>query len=219
MSEQPPEYVALTRVTTEDGVGYSEGIVVPADTITDTTEWEEAHRHAVDSWITVLRPPGSLATEADRIDEMLRELGWERTDSRRAQMLSVRRVETRFHTATVIQNGRSIILVMNDEGAIVDSIPDLGSAEKSLLANGWRTHGPLEQWPAETLRVSAFDWSQILRRLRGEQLRKQTEAHEQERTLRQAIREAITAGVQPSTIAEATNLSRQRIYQIRDKRR
>lgn len=214
-------YVALTRIVKREGVEYSEGIVVPADAAGERAMmWESASALAVDRWETTLRPPGSDQTEASRVDELLRELGWERVTGRHAgRPIPVRRIAARFHTGTVIQGSDTTIMIMNLDGDIVDSVPADEHLDSTLTAHGWRSHGQAEGWQAGTLNVSAFDWPQILQRLRRSRDETQAAAAEAERRLRLAIREALSAGVAASDIAGHTQLSRPRIYQIRDNRR
>lgn len=90
-----------------------------------------------------------------------------------------------------------------------------------LTCNGWRVIGDMETADEGyfTATVEAVDAPRIVTHITFERAQADTEYQRQDGAWRTMIRDAMLDGGSATTLAQAANLSRERVYQIRDGRR
>lgn len=211
-----PVYRLLVQTPRVDGVDELQGAVVELETNSDQ-DWQRLRAAAIERWETSLQPPDSTATLEQRIEVMLGETGWELAPGASTQDRLVWRRLAWFRTQLLEDQ---VAVMTQDTGDLVDLCPLEGAdAADALERVGWEVGGPLSGWGPDVRVVRPRDWNVVLSRVQQTRDRLQAEAAAQEQGWRELIRAALLSGVPTQHLTVLTGLTRQRIYQIRDRRR
>lgn len=211
-----PVYRLHVRTARVSGVDEIHGLVTALDTRPDQ-DWQQLRDAAVERWETYLQPPDSTASLQERIALMLGETGWELVPEASVQDPLVRRRPAWFRTQSL---GDQVAVLTLDTGDVVDVCALEGVDVRRVLEQlGWQVGEQLEGWTSGVLAVRPRDWSLVLQRVRRARDRLRAEALAKESGWRELIRAALLSGVPTHDLTSLTGLTRQRIYQIRDRRR
>ena len=204
------------RTLRVEGIDELHGVVTELATRPDQ-DWQQLRAAAVERWETYLSPSGSTASREERIELMLGETGWEAAPGASAQDRLVWRRQAWFRTQLL---GDQVAVLTRDTGDLVDLCPVEGTDLTGALEQvGWEVGGQLDGWTPDVCAVKPRDWTLVLERVGQTRNRLRAEAAAQETGWRELIRAALLSGVPTQHLTSLTGLTRQRIYQIRDRRR
>jgi hypothetical protein len=200
-----------------DGVGEVQCLITTAD-VDPSQAWGDLQRQAVERWQSVLEPPGDTTTLQGRISVMLQETGWQHVAGTLPEKGLVQRRIAAFRAQRV---GDQIAILIRDVGALVDLFPAEPGEEGADAAArcGWRLGGRLPGWTQEAWSAEPRDWTIVLSRVQRNRADLQVQLAEREKGWRELLRHAQLAGVSTQLLTTTTGLTRQRLYQIRDRRR
>ena len=186
---------------------------------------------SLSSIVTFLVPggpdPDSLTSDRERVDRLLEELGWRRANRSWPGLVPGRPVEVpvhrlpRFRTQELIEaDNVAVVSVVNNDGEPLARYP-LGSSpvRSTLEQRGWEPGHQLEGWLMPTLGVVPANWGTIIRDATADRASTLSVARDAERRWSALVREAVLSGQDVRQLAEWANITPQRVYQIRDRRR
>lgn len=215
-SNARPVYRLHVQTPRLEGVDELHGVVTELDT-RPNQDWQQLQADAVERWETYLNPPGSTASLEERIEVMLGETGWEAAPGASVQDRLVWRRRAGFRTQLL---GDQVAVLTRETGDLVDLCPVEGADLTGALEQvGWEVGDQLDGWTRDVCTVQPRDWTLVLERVRQTRDRLRAEAAAQESGWRELIRAAVLSGVPTQHLTSLTGLTRQRIYQIRDRRR
>ena len=218
-------HYALTTLL-DSGAGTVLHTLVVPDDIDVRAPWLELTRAAVATHETFLRPggpdPDPWVSEAHRIEQVLLELGWKPVDGSPSDLRCfpvVRVGQWRAQLLVHLDGARHAVVLNIDGDVIADHVLVDEPLEQGLTASGWRVDGPLPGWPDGVVAVAPVDWLGLVRESAGARNRAKKEAADAESRWRNLLREAVLDGQEVRSLASASGITPQRVYQIRDRRR
>lgn len=209
-------------------------IVVPSEAdLPNKPDWEDLDGGAIERIVSVLDPDGAHAATREeaiaRVGLLLGEEGWivsseETIDAFIPQVVQAFAVERtpRFRVQLVEMESGVFAQVASTDGTVVSLVPvasqqPLGEA---LDRAGWvLLPGRIPGWTMDVFYCAVGDWPALLMGTAESVTQVRASTVEVESRRRACIREALLAGVPAKTVAQLSELTVQRVYQIRDGRR